>query len=149
MTLAITQLDRDDYTEWKSLYRAYGEFYNMPLDQKTLDTVWSWIFDSKNPFYALIAKDEQGNGVGLMHYREMPSPLRGAVVGFLDDLYIKPHYRGNGAVDAMFDALNDAAKAHGWPFVRWITAENNYRARAVYDRVATKTHWQTYQMDIG
>ncbi len=149
MTLAITQLDRDDYTEWKSLYRAYGKFYNMPLDQKTLDTVWSWIFDSKNPFYALIAKDEQGNGVGLMHYREMPSPLRGTVVGFLDDLYIQPHYRGNGAIDAMFDALNDAAKAHGWPFVRWITAENNYRARAVYDRVATKTHWQTYQMDIG
>ena len=148
MTLAITPLDRDDYTEWKSLYLAYGEFYNMPLDQSTLDTVWSWIFDSDNPFYALIAKDEHGNGVGLMHYREMPSPLRGTVVGFLDDLFIEPTHRGSGAVDAMFTALNEAAKEHGWPFVRWITAENNYRGRAVYDRIASKTQWQTYQLDI-
>ena len=149
MTVTVTALNCDDYDEWKSLYLAYGEFYNMALEQQTLDTVWSWIFDSNNPFYALIAKDEHGKAVGLMHYREMPSPLRGALVGFLDDLFIDPDHRGSGAVDEMFAALHNEAKEHGWPFVRWITAENNYRGRAVYDRIATKTHWQTYQLDVN
>ena len=111
-----------------------------------MDQVWSWIFDSEQPFYALIAKDANGVALGIMHYRQMASPLRGAMVGFLDDLYVLPGCRGTGIVDALFDALKVSAKQHGWPFVRWITADNNYRGRGVYDKLAERTPWITYQM---
>ena len=30
--------------------------------------------------------------------------------------------------------------------VRWITAEDNYRARGLYDKVAQRTSWLTYDM---
>ena len=40
----------------------------------------------------------------------------------------------------------EEARANGWPVVRWITAEDNARARALYDRVATRTHWVTYEI---
>ena len=30
----------------------------------------------------------------------------------------------------------------------WITADNNYRGRAVYDKLATRTDWLTYEMKI-
>ena len=33
--------------------------------------------------------------------------------------------------------------------IRWITAEDNYRGRAVYDRVAVKTKWLTYEIKLG
>ena len=45
-----------------------------------------------------------------MHYREMPSPLRGQNVGFLDDLFVHPDYRGKSVVDELFAALRQAAK---------------------------------------
>jgi hypothetical protein len=64
------------------------------MDQVILDTVWSWIFDEDNEFYALVAKNGSDKYLGLMHYRAMPSPLRGALIGFLDDLYVKPEARG-------------------------------------------------------
>ena len=147
MSVKISALHPEDRTEWERLYQGYADFYQMPMEQQTLDRVWQWIFDPHNRFFALIAKDERGFGIGLMHYREMPSPLRGAQVGFLDDLYIDPDCRGNGVVDLMFQRLQQEALAHNWPFVRWITAENNYRGRAVYDRLASKTQWQTYQMN--
>ncbi len=83
-----------------------------------------------------------------MHYRAMPSPLRGKLVGFLDDLFIKPEFRGNGIVDALYEALNRSAVDKGWPFMRWITAENNYRGRGVYDKLSDKTQWVTYQMPV-
>jgi ribosomal protein S18 acetylase RimI-like enzyme len=83
-----------------------------------------------------------------MHCRQMPSPLRGALVGFLDDLYVHPEARGQGVVEALYEALNELGREQGWPFVRWITAENNYRGRAVYDRLSEKTHWVTYQKTI-
>jgi ribosomal protein S18 acetylase RimI-like enzyme len=83
-----------------------------------------------------------------MHFRAIPSPIRGAIVGFLDDLYVRPEYRGEGVVDALFKALDESARTNHWPFVRWITAENNYRGRGVYDKVAEKTQWLTYQMPV-
>lgn len=149
MDITITALRPDDRQEWQRLYCAYADFYQVPMTREILERVWQWIFDPDNAFFALISRDEQGRGVGLMHYREMPSPLRGVGVGFLDDLYIDPDYRGSGTAERMFERLRQEAQARNWPLVRWITAENNYRARAVYDRLATKTHWQTYQMDCG
>jgi hypothetical protein len=40
----------------------------------------------------------------------------------------------------------DEAKRQGWPAVRWITAQDSVRARRLYDRVAKKTHWVTYEV---
>jgi ribosomal protein S18 acetylase RimI-like enzyme len=148
MKITVSELDRNDRKQWETLYYEYAEFYNMPMDQGILDTIWSWVFDQNTKFFALIAKDESDQALGLMHFRAMPSPLRGAEVGFLDDLYVKPAARGMGVVDALYQALNEFGQKHGWPFIRWITADNNYRGRAVYDKIAEKTHWLTYQMPI-
>lgn len=146
MAVQVAALQQGDRVQWEKLYYAYAEFYNVPMNEEILDNVWQWIFDPAQPFFSLIAKDEAGFGVGLMHYRAMASPLRGKHVGFLDDLFVDPQCRGSGVVDLLFDRLKQEAKTQGWPFTRWITAENNYRGRAVYDRVADKTPWQTYQL---
>ncbi len=142
---APTESDRDD---WNRLYHGYAEFYQVPMNDSILDTVWGWIQDANNPFFCLFARDDAGKAVGLMHCRQMPSPLRGAQVGFLDDLFVVPEARGSGAVQELYQALNDLGAKQGWPFFRWITAENNYRARSLYDHISDKTHWVTYQMPV-
>ena len=147
-TVLVTPLNKDDREQWEVLYQSYARFYQVPMNQVILDNVWSWIFDDSTRFYALIAKDEQGCAAGFMHYREMLSPLRGAKVGFLDDLYVDTSVRGEGVVEVLFSTLKNSAKMHGWPYVRWITAEDNYRARAVYDKLATRTQWKTYQIPV-
>lgn len=113
MKTVVSELSLNDRKGWESLYYEYAEFYQVPMDQAILDTVWSWIFDKENKFYALIAKDDSGKCLGLMHYRAMPSPLRGALVGFLDDLYVKPEVRGSGVVDALYKTLNESALNKG------------------------------------
>ena len=148
MKIVVSELSLQDRVEWEALYYGYAEFYKVPMNQEILDNVWSWIFDKNNAFYALVAKDDAGRHLGLMHYRSMPSPLRGKLVGFLDDLFIKPEFRGNGVVDALYEALKRSALDKGWPFIRWITAENNYRGRGVYDKLSDKTQWVTYQMPV-
>ena len=148
MTVSVHPLMDDDREQWEVLYHGYAEFYQVPMNDEILDTVWGWIHDDDNPFFALIAKDENGKALGLMHFRQMASPLRGALVGFLDDLFVTPEARGQGVVEELYAALNRLGKQQGWPFIRWITAENNYRGRAVYDKLSDKTHWVTYQMQI-
>ena len=128
------------------LYKGYAEFYKMPMNDDILDKVWSWIFDKEIKFYAIGIKSSEGELIGFMHFREMPSPLRGSLVGFLDDLYIHPDFRGSGAVQLLFKELKSIAKANNWPYVRWITANDNHRARKVYDKLSGVIDFVTYQM---
>ena len=148
MKITVGALTPDDRQEWETLYRGYAEFYQVSMTSEILDTVWSWIFEEDYGFYALVAKNGNNRQIGLMHFREMPSPLRGKKVGFLDDLFVLPESRGTGVVDEMFKKLSKESSKNGWPFVRWITAEDNYRGRGVYDRTAEKTKWVTYQMSV-
>jgi ribosomal protein S18 acetylase RimI-like enzyme len=146
MAINVSRLEADDRAEWDVLYRGYAEFYQVPMNDHILDRVWDWILDDSNPFFGFVAKDESGKALGLMHCRQMPSPLRGELVGFLDDLFVSPDARGQGVVEKLYAALHELGKQQGWPFIRWITAENNYRGRAVYDKLSEKTAWVTYQM---
>jgi predicted GNAT superfamily acetyltransferase len=84
-----------------------------------------------------------------MHFRAMLSPLRGAKIGFLDDLFVASDNRGSGTVERLFEELDSTAQQQGWPFVRWITADDNVRAQAVYNKLSDRTAWVTYQLNAG
>ena len=99
MTISVSILETADRADWEVLYHGYAEFYQVPMNDQILDTVWGWIHDDSNPFFGLVAKDENGKALGLMHCRQMASPLRGALVGFLDDLFVSPDARGLGVVE--------------------------------------------------
>ena len=144
--MVVESLQIDDKEQWCELYQGYADFYKMPMNEDILDTVWSWIFDEENKFYGIGVRSSQGKLVGFMHFREMPSPLRGTLIGFLDDLYVHPEYRGSGMVQSLFKELKSLAQKNHWPYVRWITASDNQRARAVYDKISGTIDFVTYQM---
>ena len=144
--MKVEQLKQFDRGMWNELYHGYAEFYKMPMNDDILEKVWSWIFDKEIKFYAIGIKSSKGELIGFMHFREMPSPLRGSLVGFLDDLYIHPDFRGSGAVQLLFKELKSIAKENNWPYVRWITASDNHRARKVYDKLSGVIDFVTYQM---
>ncbi|MYJ72283.1 MAG: GNAT family N-acetyltransferase, partial [Rhodospirillaceae bacterium] len=109
------------------------------------ETVWGWIHDPGHVVEALVA-ERGGALVGLAHYRAMPSPLRGIEIGFLDDLFVDPAARGAKVGEALLARLNEISAERGWNKIRWITGDDNYRARTLYDRVAVKTAWNLYEM---
>ena len=141
----------DEFEPWTRLFRGYADFYRWPTSDEHQRLVWSWIHDTRT-IWALVAVPiddagtEVGEPVGLAHLREWVRPLRGIVCGYLDDLFVDPASRGSGAVDALYDAMRSMAAEHGWPMIRWTTADDNYRARAKYDQLATRTTWITYDM---
>ncbi|MBM3542084.1 MAG: GNAT family N-acetyltransferase [Alphaproteobacteria bacterium] len=131
---------------WRVLYNGYAEFYKVPMTDEIADTVWGWIHDPKHEVEALVAKTAEGRLVGLAHFRAMARPLAGRVGGFLDDLFVAKDMRGSGVAEALMARMTEIGKSRNWQVIRWITAENNYRGRSFYDRIATKTHWLTYEI---
>ncbi|MCX7686033.1 MAG: GNAT family N-acetyltransferase [Acetobacteraceae bacterium] len=131
---------------WGRLFAGYAAFYGVAQTEAMRETVWGWILDPSQEVKALLAEAQDGEPVGLAHYRAFARPLRASRGLFLDDLFVDPAWRGQGVADALLAALAERAAAEGCDVVRWITAEDNLRARAVYDRVAQATRWVTYDM---
>ena len=76
----------------------------------------------------------------------MPSPLRGKDIGFLDDLYVHPDFRGKKIGEKLIEQLKQISKDKKWNLVRWITRDDNIRAKKVYDKVSSKTNWNLYEL---
>jgi ribosomal protein S18 acetylase RimI-like enzyme len=150
-TWKIREVDISEYDAWTRLFRGYCDFYERPTSDEHQLQIWSWIHDEKI-VEALVAVeiDDSGFEVGvpraLAHLREWIRPLRGVRSGYLDDLFVDPELRGSGAVDALFAKINMMALERRWDVIRWTTADNNYRARGTYDKVALRTSWITYDM---
>lgn len=147
MTVEIVSPTPELQAGWRVLYNGYATFYKREMTDEIAANVWSWITDPSHESDGLIALLD-GKPVGLAHYRRMPSPLRGADIGFLDDLFVTPDSRGHGVADKLFERLADITRERKWGTMRWITADDNYRARSLYDKLSKKTMWNTYELTV-
>jgi GNAT superfamily N-acetyltransferase len=144
---SVRPLHADDRADWQRLYSGYAEFYENPLTDERADRVWHDLLDGAHESFGMLAVDDTGRPVGLAHCREFARPLAGSRGLYLDDLFTDPDARGTGTATALLEALRVLARERGLTVVRWITAGDNTRAQRVYDRVATKTPWLTYDLD--
>ena len=148
MSLTIRPIRESDREDWTQLYQGYAKFYQVEQSPEMRDTVWGWLFDPAHQTEGLVAERQDGKVIGLAHIRAFARPLAAATGGFLDDLFVAPEARGSGAADALIEAVKAEGVKRGWSLIRWITAEDNYRARGVYDRLAERTKWVTYDIKI-
>lgn len=145
--MKIRRPEAADFEAWARLYAGYGAFYRVDQTEAMRARVWSWVTDPSHEVQGFVAEDG-GALVGLAHFRAFSRPLSASTGGFLDDLFVDPAARGTGAAQALIDAVATEGRARGWTVIRWITADDNARARAVYDRMAVQTPWVTYDIKL-
>jgi ribosomal protein S18 acetylase RimI-like enzyme len=137
-----------DRAAWQELFRAYGVFYETEFSDGVFDRVWAWLRDPEHEVSALVA-DDSGELVGFAHIRRLSDTFTGGPGWFLDDLYVAPEQRGRGiARDLIERAARDGAAAGGGT-LSWITAADNTTGQRLYDRIATRTTWVTYERKLG
>lgn len=136
-----------DRARWEELYAGYADFYRVVQTAPMRARVWDWINDPTSEVEAFVAETPSGL-VGLAHFRQFARPLAAATGGFLDDLFVDPAARGSGAARALIEAVSDEGRTRGWTVIRWITADHNYRARGLYDQLAQRTGWVTYDIKL-
>ena len=141
----IREIKLKDEEQWKKLYRGYATFYKVEMNDKILETVWRWLNDNNHELKG-IGYEADGKIVGIAHYRKLLSPLKGKYIGYLDDIFVDPEYRGQKIGEKLINKMKEISKSKGWNLVRWITHDDNVRAKSLYDRVAKKTNWDVYEL---
>jgi ribosomal protein S18 acetylase RimI-like enzyme len=136
-----------DLPVWRELFRAYGAFYETAFDDAHLDHVGALLVAAGSGVDAFVAEDDAGIVVGFAHFRRHPYTFSAGSDWYLDDLFVDPDARGQGIATALVEHLAAHARevAPGGT-LRWITAASNERAQRVYDRIATRTTWVTYEL---
>ncbi|MFF2051626.1 GNAT family N-acetyltransferase [Leifsonia sp. NPDC058194] len=148
MTIEVRPVRDGDFFAWLELYTKYAEFYETELTDQRALVLWSWLTAPEHEEQGFVAVDGD-RLVGLAHVREFARPLEGDRGLFLDDLFVLESERGAGIGRALIQHVRSLAEQRGLGVVQWITAHDNTNAQRVYDDVAARTSWVTYEIDLA
>jgi len=148
MTIEVRPVRDGDFFAWLELYSKYAEFYETELTDQRALVLWSWLTAPEHEEQGFVAVDGD-RIVGLAHVREFARPLEGDRGLFLDDLFVLESERGAGIGRTLIDHVRSLAVERRLGVVQWITAQDNTNAQRVYDAVASRTSWVTYEIDLA
>jgi ribosomal protein S18 acetylase RimI-like enzyme len=133
------------------LMRGYCEFYEAsPTDEGLDEMARALIALPDDQGMLLVAEGNGGAALGFAAIGWKWSSLRGARIAVLEDLFVAPEARGQGAADALIREGADRARNNGAPAMTWLTAPDNHRAQAVYDRVGARSAtFLEYELELG
>lgn len=142
----VRDLAPGDRDAWRALFHAYGVFYETDLADEVLDHVWSALLGGA--LRGFVA-EQDGAVVGFAHVRSHVATFSVGEDWYLEDLFVDPSARSGGVGTAILEHLVKVATWEGGGTLRWVTAESNATAQRVYDKLATRTTWVTYEVELG
>ena len=143
---ALTARDHDD---WLPLWAAYIEFYKSSVPDDVTEATLGRFLDPAVPMHAAIARDEDGRAIGFVHWLEHHGTWSKPGFTYLEDLFVAGSARGGGIGRALIEHVTKAAREAGSDKVYWLTSEGNTTARALYDRVAHRTGFIHYEIELA
>ena len=146
--IAIAAVRAEDHAEWLDLFHGYLAFYEAHLDDATIDSTFNRVIDPAAEIHGALARDEQGEAIGLVHWLTHQATWTTTDYCYLEDLFVAADARRTGAGAALIEHVHAWAKNRGSAKVYWLTAETNAPARSLYDRVAKRTGFIQYQITL-
>ena len=148
MSITVRPLTKDDEAKWLPLWQGYLKYYRTELANDITQSSWGKILDPDSGIQGLCAVDEDGALVGLVHFIFHPVTWSKTKRCYLEDLFTSQAARGKGVGAALIDAVAKQAKAENADQLYWLTESYNERAQALYNKVATKTHFIKYMKTL-
>jgi len=146
MSLRVRRLEAKDRDVWLALFKGYMEFYKATVAEEVIEATWKRLIAGEPHFHlGLVAVDASDTPIGLAHVLFHRSTWSASCYCYLEDLFVDPARRTQGAGRALINAVYREADRRGATRTYWTTQETNYRARALYDQMATKSPFIQYR----
>lgn len=143
--ISIRPLVESDRPDWHRLWTAYLEFYETSVSDEVLKVSFARLLSDAPGEYKCLIAEIGGKPVGLAHFLYHRFMWTIEDTCYLMDLFSDPNVRGKGVGRALIDAVHAMAKADGVPSTYWNTQDTNYKARMLYDQIATKVPFVIYE----
>jgi GNAT superfamily N-acetyltransferase len=140
----IRRLTKDDFDEWKKLWSVYLAFYDTSVNDLVYETTFGRLISKDYRGQNAIIASKNNQLVGLAHYIFHPDNWNIEDDCYLQDLFVVETFRGHGIGRSLIEGVYAEADKRGSPSVYWLTEKTNYRARALYDKLAYATSFIEY-----
>ena len=146
MTVRIRRLEARDKPAWLPLFEGYIAFYEATVSDDVIEATWQRLMAGAPDFHiALVAVGGDDVPIGIAHVLFHRSTWSVTHYCYLEDLFVRPDLRAKGVGRALIEAVYAEADARKCTRTYWTTQEFNYRARGLYDRMATKSVFVQYR----
>ena len=148
--ITIRTADATDEAGWRRLWQGYLDFYEEDLPDAVTAATWARIVSDDVPHIAsLVARLSGGAGlVGMLNYVIHDITWSQRPVCYLEDLYVDEAARGSGVGRALIENLAGRGREAGWHRLYWNTARDNAVAQRLYNKLAERTGWVRYDLDL-
>jgi ribosomal protein S18 acetylase RimI-like enzyme len=148
MSVDISLVEEADLGDLLPMMRAYCNFYEVaPSDAELEALVRALIADPQREGIQLIARAEGGAPLGFATVYWTWQTLSAARAGVMNDLFVVPEARSQGAGRALIEECRRLAREHGASELVWETAPDNATAQRLYDSLSDeKSTWTQYAL---
>ncbi len=120
-----------------------------PPDEAAQQRLMTDGFGPQRRFEVLIA-EVAGEIAGYAIIYEIYSSFRARPKLYLEDLFVRPQFRGHGVGKALFRACAREAEQRGFDRLQWSVEGWNESALAFYEQMgASRLNWQTWQLELS
>lgn len=144
----VRRLVAADRAAWDRLWAGYLKFYEEDVDGRVTEVVFGRLVDPGWSQQRGYVAEVEGEVVGIAHVGLQPSTWSTALDCYLEDLYVAPSARGDGAGRALIEHLVAEGREVGWRKVHWLTDTDNATARRLYDEVGELADQVRYTIDV-
>ena len=148
MPATIRPVVRADRLAWEPLWQGYLDFYGTALAPEVTDLTWDRLCGADATMSAFVAEDA-GALTGFVHVVVHPTTWTTGPACYLEDLFVRSDQRGQGTGRALIEHLVAVARERGWSGIHWLTAHDNTVGMRLYDRLARRTSWVRYEIDLA
>jgi GNAT superfamily N-acetyltransferase len=144
----IRRATLEDRERLKVLVRAYIDFYEQPQPPDVQVDALLTLLAERDEIGVQFVAEENGGLIGFATIFLTYDTVAAARVAIMNDLFVTPAMRGMGIGRALIERCARFSRESGCVLLQWVTAADNTSAQALYDRVATRTSWVTYNVVI-
>jgi len=134
MSFTIEPLQREEISVLMSMIYELAEYEHLEQEFVGTEEDFAYSLFEEKSAYALLAKLD-GEAIGYAVYFKNFSTFFGRAGIYLEDLYIKPSFRGNGYGKKLFQFVGSVAKENGYPRYEWSCLDWNEPSRQFYQRM--------------
>lgn len=147
--MPIRTAREDDLDEIVALIKELAVYEKAPDQAKaTVDDLRAALFCDHPKVFCRIAEADDGQVAGFALFFYNFSTWEGRHGLYLEDLFVRPRYRGQGLGGALLRHLAGIAADNGFARMEWAVLNWNAPAIAVYDRIGgvPMDEWTTYRL---
>jgi len=146
LQVLIRPLAAKDRLAWDEMWAGYLTFYRKTLAPEVTEDTWRRLL--AGPLIGLIATSPAGEALGFAHALLHSGTWGPKPLCYLEDLFVREAARGQGVGRAFIEALAAQGRREGWLRLYWQTDRSNSTAQRLYDKLAQRTNWLRYDLDL-